>query len=69
MLENYKKFAEYNLTMRDSICLGSHWLHFYWHGLTLIPVRISNQMPSKVWDEITYLFLNFDVQPLKFGIW
>ena len=33
----------------------------YWHGLTLIRAWISNQMPIKVWDEITYLFSNFSV--------
>ena len=27
---------------------------FYLHGLTLIPAWISNHMPCKVWDEITY---------------
>ena len=27
---------------------------FYLHGLTLIPVWISNYMPSKLWDEFTY---------------
>ena len=26
---------------------------FYWNGLTLIPARISNPMPSKAWGEIT----------------
>ena len=31
---------------------------FYWHGLTLIPARLSNHMSSKVWDEITYPFPN-----------
>ena len=36
------------------------WAHFYWHGLTLIPACISNHMPSKVWDGITYPFLNFN---------
>ena len=30
----------------------------YAYVLTLIPAWISNQMPSKVWDEITYPFLN-----------
>ena len=29
------------------------------HQLTLIPAWMSNHMPSKVWDEITYPFLNF----------
>ena len=33
---------------------------FYYHGLTLIPAWISNHMSSKVWDEITYSFLNFN---------
>ena len=33
--------------------------HFYWHGSSLIPGWISNYMPSKVWDEITYQFQNF----------
>ena len=28
--------------------------------LTLIPAWIINHMPSKVWDEITYPFLNFN---------
>ena len=33
---------------------------FYWHGLTLIPPWISNYMPRKVLNEITYPFLNFN---------
>ena len=33
---------------------------FYLHGLTLIPAWISNYMPRKVCDEITYPFLNFN---------
>ena len=28
----------------------------YWYGLTLITVWISNHVPSKMWDEITYPF-------------
>ena len=40
--------------------------HFYQHGLTLIQAWINNYMPSKIWDEITYPFLNLTVQPLKF---
>ena len=34
--------------------------HFYQHGLTLIPAWISNNIHYKVWDEITYPFLNFN---------
>ena len=33
---------------------------FYLHGLALIPAWISKYMPIKVWDEITYPFLNFN---------
>ena len=33
---------------------------FYQHVLTLIPAWRSNHMPSKVWDEITYPFPNFN---------
>ena len=32
---------------------------FYLYGLTLIPVWMSNHTHYKVWDEITYPFLNF----------
>ena len=32
------------------------WGPLYKHKITLIPARISNHMPSKVWDEITYPF-------------
>ena len=33
---------------------------FYQNGLTLITAWISNYMSSKVWDEITYPFPNFN---------
>ena len=33
---------------------------FNWYGSTLIPAWISNNMPSNVWDEITYPFLIFN---------
>ena len=36
------------------------WGPFYQLGLTIIPSWISNHMPSKVWDEITYPFPNFN---------
>ena len=34
--------------------------HISWTVAPLIPAWISNHMPSKVWDEITYPFLNFN---------
>ena len=33
---------------------------FYWHGLTVFPAWICNHVHYKVWDEITYPFLNFN---------
>ena len=36
------------------------WDPFYQHLLTEIPAWISDHMPNKVWDEITYLFRNFN---------
>ena len=40
--------------------LGPFCGPFYKHGLTLIPAWISNHIHHKVWDEITYPFLNFN---------
>ena len=31
-----------------------------WFNFSLIPAWISNHMPGKVWNEITYPFLNFN---------
>ena len=50
---------------RSRTCCNHHVLlftrvHVYRHRLTLISTWISNHMPSKVWDEITYPFSNFD---------
>ena len=42
------------------------------HGLTLISVRISNHiihMLSKVWDEITYSFPNFNGAAVEVWEW
>ena len=33
---------------------------FCYYGLTVIPARISNHMPNKVWDGIIYPFHNFN---------
>ena len=45
------RFANYKPDTSNSI---------YKHGLTLITAWISNHMPSNMWDEITYPFLNFN---------
>ena len=48
----FARFVSYDcLHFRDPI---------YWHGLTLIPARTSNHMPSKMGDEIAYPFPNFN---------
>ena len=36
------------------------WGPFYLHGLTLISAWVSDTIHYKVWDEITYLFPNFN---------
>ena len=36
------------------------WGPFYKHGLNLITAWINNNIPSKVWYEITYPFLDFN---------
>ena len=46
--------------LNASVIPKMSWDHLYSHGLTLIPAWISNYMPSKMWDEITYPFPNFN---------
>ena len=41
------------------------WGPFYQHGLTLIPAWISDYIHYKVWDEITYQFLNFNDETVE----
>ena len=48
------------LHQRKQQCAAATLGPFYYYGLTLIPAWISNHMPGKVWDEITYPFLNFN---------
>ena len=43
--------------------------YFYWHGLTLIPAWISNHIPSKMWDEITYPFPNITGPTIEVWEW
>ena len=38
---------------------------FYKHGLTVIPAWMSKHLPGKVWDEITYPFLNFNASTVE----
>ena len=51
--EIYNKAADVNWCQTTSS-------PFYLHGLTLIPAWISNYIHYKMWDEITYPFLNFN---------
>ena len=54
-----------------NLCVSNGWQisrgAFYWHGLTLIPAWISNHIYYKVWDEITYPFVNFNAATI--GVW
>ena len=45
------------------------WGSFYYHELTLIPAWISNHMPSKVYEEITYPFPNFNSVTIEVWQW
>ena len=53
-LSDYCDFCAMKPQLQVSSC------PFYYHGLTLIPAWISNYIPRKAWDEITYPFLNFN---------
>ena len=53
-LSRLLEWSEYHISQESPKGL------FYYHGLTLIPAWISNHMPGKVWDEITYPVLNFN---------
>ena len=43
-----------------TITIRNPWAHFYLHGLTLIPAWTSNYTHYKMWDWITYPFVNFN---------
>ena len=45
------------------------WSPFYKHGLTLITAWISNHMSSKVWEEITHPFPNFNGATVEVWEW
>ena len=53
----------------DATSALSHQWSLYWHGLTLIPAWISNHMLSKVWDEITYPYPNFNGRTVEVWEW
>ena len=50
----------YQVTMRLARRIPHSSGPFYKHGLTLIPAWISNHIHFKMWNEITYPFLNFN---------
>ena len=56
----YVRFRIFMYLYSGGNIILKHLWPFYWHGLTFIPAWISNHAPSKVWDEITYPFLNFN---------
>ena len=75
--ENYIKYLLkcylYNgnpYTDKTAYCIEmASWGHFYWHGLTLIPVWISSYINNKVWEELTYPYLNFNGATVEVLVW
>ena len=53
----------------SNMSLSHTWDTFYEHGLTLVSAWIGNHMPSKVWGEITYPFLNFNGAAIEVCEW
>ena len=47
-------YCEVNKTIKN-------WRSFYQHGSTLIPAWTNDYIHCKGWDEITYLFPNFNI--------
>ena len=54
---------------KNYIIVHHSWGTFYQHSLTLIPACISNHLSGKVWDEITYPFLNFNGATVEVYEW
>ena len=55
-----------SVTDKPILWLLVAWGLFYQHGLTSILVWISNHMPNKVWDKITYPFPKFNGAIIEF---
>ena len=51
------------------VCIITAGGSFYQHGLTVISTWIRNHMFLKVWDEITYPFLNFNSAAVEVWEW
>ena len=51
--------------MVNKICLLVTRGPLYYHGSTLVPIRIHNCIQYKVFDEITYPFQNFNGGAVK----
>ena len=70
---NGYKTDSYGFYISDDIMTEERSPHysgpFYKHGLTLIPAWISNHIHYKVWDEITYPFLNFNGATVEVWEW
>ena len=56
IMQSYQNSFRYNIHIIELCFIRDS---FYWHGFPLIPAWISNDMPGKVWDEITYPFQKF----------
>ena len=63
------KFWEYITPMVPVHLISASWGPIYYHELTFIQEWISNHMTSKVSDEITYPFPNFNGGAFKVWEW
>ena len=66
ILNNKQKFVFKRCHLQNVQAIRNH---FTCRDLLLIPAWISNHMPSKTWDEITFPFRISAVQSLKFENW
>ena len=65
---NSYSVTESGATFAASDGYACYRVPFHQHGLTLIiPAWIGNHMPSKAWDEITYLFPSFNGATVNLG--
>ena len=55
--------------LRERVKYMANFAHWHQNGLTSIPAWISNHMPNKVWDEISYPFPNLNGESVEDWKW
>ena len=76
--QNYLSFVSVDFLITSlsvaSILLCRHYLYihqgpFFLYGITLISAWINNHKPSKIWDQITYLFPKCNAYTIEICEW